>query len=365
MLSRYLLSALSFVLVGVALGQDAIGDVAIVGASVIYQDYTSGYTAYLPSGHVLGQDKVYDTSVEKTFRFGVDWAGDSDTVSFTPPSLSKDFAIINEHPTNSKCDLLSSQTSYFITLNSSNPICNYTVSWSAPFHGSMTVAYDASTTTGFSTDSISIDFVSSSITGDPQFVGLRGQQYQVHGIDGAVYNIITEHNTQVNSRFVFLTEGQCPIRNGQADSNCWSHPGSYLGEMSFQQVVDGKLHAALITAGPAKSGFAGVQVDGRVVKVGQTVSYGSFSVTARTAYSVSVQTEHFEFELTNSDMFINQALRSTIALSKLQAHGLLGQTASLQTYPTAIKYIAGAVDDYTVADSDIYGNNFVYNLFQQ
>ena len=24
--------------------------------------------------------------------------------------------------------------------------------------------------------------------GDPQFVGLRGQQYQVHGMDGAVYN---------------------------------------------------------------------------------------------------------------------------------------------------------------------------------
>jgi len=36
-----------------------------------------------------------------------------------------------------------------------------------------------------------------------------------------------------------------------------------LGELSFQQIVDGKNHAALVTAGSAKDGFSGIQVMGK------------------------------------------------------------------------------------------------------
>ena len=43
------------------------------------------------------------------------------------------------------------------------------------------------------------------VRGDPMFAGLRGQQYQVHGMDRAVYNLISDQYTQVNSRFVFLS----------------------------------------------------------------------------------------------------------------------------------------------------------------
>ena len=199
------------------------------------------------------------------------------------------------------------------------------------------------------------------IVGDPQFVGLRGQSYQVHGMDGAVYNILSEKNTQVNSRFVFLTEGACPANDA---TNCWSHPGSYLGEISFQAVVAGKLHAALVQAGPAKKGFAGVQVDGKSVAVGDKVTFGAFSLEMTSAYTVTVQTENFAFELSNSDMFINQAVRAMVPLSELTSHGLLGQTHNAKTYATALKYIAGEVDDYVIADSDIFGTDFVYNQFQ-
>ena len=97
-------------------------------------------------------------------------------------------------------------------------------------------------------NAVSIFFTNTAVLGDPQFVGLRGQSYQVHGMDGAIYNLISDKNLQVNSRFVFLTEGQCPIIDGVVDTNCWSHPGSYIGEMSFQQVVDGKLHGADVAA---------------------------------------------------------------------------------------------------------------------
>jgi len=202
------------------------------------------------------------------------------------------------------------------------------------------------------------------VVGDPQFVGLRGQSYQVHGIDGAVYNIISEAQSQVNARFVFLSEGECPIINGVAEANCWSHPGSYLGEMSFQQVVDGKVHKALLTAGSAKNGFASVQVDGKSLKVGDAVSFGSFSVKMVSTHHATIETENFSFELSNSDMFINQAVSNRVPLNKLQSHGLLGQTHAAKVYPTSTRYIQGEVDDYVIADNDIFGSDFAYNKFQ-
>ena len=202
------------------------------------------------------------------------------------------------------------------------------------------------------------------VVGDPQFVGLRGQSYQVHGVDGAVYNIISEENTQVNSRFVFLTEGECPIIDGKQDSNCWSHPGSYLGEMSFQAKVEGKTHRALLTAGLAKTGFAGIELDGQQLSVGDSFAFGSsFAITVQSAYHVRVETESFSFELSNSDMFINQAVSARVPLSKISAHGLLGQTSKAKIYPTAMRYIEGEVDDYVIADNDMFGTDFAFNKF--
>jgi hypothetical protein len=202
------------------------------------------------------------------------------------------------------------------------------------------------------------------IVGDPQFVGLRGQSYQVHGVDGAVYNIITEKETQVNSRFVFLSQGACPVFNGVADTNCWSHPGSYLGEISFQQIVDGVNHQALVTAGSAKNGFNAITLDGKTLKVGDRITYGSFSINFTSTHSVQISTEHFEFQLSNSDLFINQAVSSKVPLNRLTSHGLLGQTHSSKVFATSTRYIEGSVDDYVIGDDDVFGTDFVYNQFQ-
>jgi len=200
--------------------------------------------------------------------------------------------------------------------------------------------------------------------GDPQFVGLRGQSFQVHGIDGAVYNIISDAQTQVNSRFVFLSEGECPMINGRLDVNCWSHPGSYMGELSFQQIVDGKLHKVLVVAGPAKTGFAAITLDGKQLSVGDEFTFGTFSINVRSSHVVNVNTESFSFELSNSDNFINQAVTNLKPLSKLTSHGLLGQTHIAKVYPTANRYIEGEVDDYVIADNDIFGTDFAFNKFQ-
>ena len=120
-----------------------------------------------------------------------------------------------------------------------------------------------------------------------------------------MYNLVTDTNLQVNSRFVFLNEGRCPVADGKADINCWSHPGSYIGELSFQQMVDGTLHAALFTAGDAERGFVLVHMHGKAIAVGESITYGSFSVNRTSPFTVLVRTEQFEFLLSNSDMFIS------------------------------------------------------------
>jgi len=203
----------------------------------------------------------------------------------------------------------------------------------------------------------------SGVVGDPQFVGLRGQQFQVHGIDGAVYNLISEQSTQVNARFVFLASGQCPRFKDIAASNCWSHPGSYLGQVSFQQVVDGKIHQLLVTAGPANTGFESIELDGVTLAVGHSSAIGSsFAVAITGSHSLSVRTVHFSFELSNSDMFVNQAVAALIPLNRLTAHGLLGQTHHFTSRSISTPFV-GEVDDYAV-EGDIFGVDFVFNQFR-
>jgi len=42
----------------------------------------------------------------------------------------------------------------------------------------------------------------------------------------------------------------------------------------------------------------------------------------------------------------------------------LGQTHSTKTHRSPLRYIEGDVDDYVIADNDIFGDDFVYNQFQ-
>jgi len=204
------------------------------------------------------------------------------------------------------------------------------------------------------------------VSGDPTFVGLRGQNYQVHGIDGAVYNLVSSPTTQVNSRFVFLDEGQCPIFNGIPAKNCWAHSGSYMGEIGIQQVVNGVTHKVAITSGSSTEGFASVIVDGKQLLVNDTVEDTSlFDITFAHSHTIMVNTQDFAFTFENSDMFINQGVIANKRLSQLTCHGLFGQTHKEAVYPTSLKYIEGEVDDYMVAEDDLFGVSFVYNKFGQ
>ena len=194
-----------------------------------------------------------------------------------------------------------------------------------------------------------------SVSGDPQFVGLRGQSYQVHGVAGEVYSIVSDEHLQMNSRFVFLSKGDCPVVNGIKQTNCYAHEGSYLGAIGIKTAAGDKLK---LVSGPAKTGFAEVSLNGRPVKVGSDHGFMSFNHS----HLVTVQVGNFHMEFDNSDMFINQRVR-VLDWASLNAHGLLGQTWRQKTYPNSVKHIEGRVDDYVVQGKDLFGDKFIYNQF--
>jgi len=201
----------------------------------------------------------------------------------------------------------------------------------------------------------------STIKGDPQFMGLRGQSYQIHGIDGAVYNIISDADIQLNSRFVFLTGPRpCPTMpsTGRKSTACWSHAGSYLGEVGLKAGSE----QIFIASGPASTGFAAVTVNGKQLSVGASTSFIQFNSTHEITLSFGAWT----IELENSDMFVN--LRSvrvaSSAWSSLSSHGLLGQTWANKRYNGKVAAIEGEVDDYMVGENSVFGDSFVFNRYQ-
>lgn len=199
------------------------------------------------------------------------------------------------------------------------------------------------------------------IVGDPQFVGLRGQTYQVHGVAGEVYNIVSDADLQYNSRFVFLDSGACPVVKGKRQKGCFSHPGSYLGELGLKTRAGDRIR---ILAGGAQHGLAGVLVNEKAVPLGETVMLASDlgSVSFNASHLASVQVGVWNFAFENSDHFVNQRVR-VLGTPEMRSHGLLGQTWNDATYPNAVKHIAGQVDDYAIRDGDIFGDSFVFNAF--
>jgi len=205
------------------------------------------------------------------------------------------------------------------------------------------------------------------VVGDPQFVGLRGQSYQVHGVDGEIYNLVSSATTQINAKFVFLNSGQCPVINNKKAENCWSHPGSYLGAIGIQQITEqNEKYVLLMESGSASQGFKSITLNGELLSVGSKLSSSNneFSMFYESDYRITVNTKEFSFIFDNSDLFINQGVTSRIPLSQLTSHGLFGQTHSAKVYNSALKYIAGDVDDYVVNEGTLTGKDFVYNKFQ-
>ena len=204
--------------------------------------------------------------------------------------------------------------------------------------------------------------------GDPQLKGFLGQSFQVHGLDGGVYSVLSEKEMQVNARFTFLEAGRCPPSH--IETPCWSHPGSYFGALSIRTLSGARM---LVQAGNATSGFALVELDGEPLSLAQPASVSSTDSSIATritnAWQLEVTVGLYSIQLHNSDLFINLASVRVSDWSKLvrevQPHGLLGQTWRRQRAGLDVAEVEGRVDDYLEANNDLMGNQFMYNLFQQ
>jgi len=213
-----------------------------------------------------------------------------------------------------------------------------------------------------------------SVQGDPAFVGLRGQQYQVHGIDGAVYSLISDRTLQLNSRFIFLTGPRpCPFipSTGRLSSACWAHDGSYLKDIGLTTDGSDQLY---VQSGPAASGFTSVTLNGQSLQAqrGEAVTLRFLSasgqsnyVTLHNTHELTLQVGVWRIELENSDEFVN--LRSVTVqarLSELTSHGLLGQTWRAKSWGGLMPAVEGEVNDYQVDEDDVWGTSFVFNQFR-
>ena len=216
------------------------------------------------------------------------------------------------------------------------------------------------------------------VLGDPQFTGLRGQSYQVHGIDGGVYSLISDRLVQINGRFTFIgweDEHECLTdAASQPLYVCWSHAGSYISALSLQT---SSLSSLLVEAGSGRHGFAAVLLDNSPLQVGDKAALrvdnggheNNMTVTWLDVRTVLI--EHagvYTMRLQNSAGFLNLVELSVDSWSRLttdvQSHGLLGQTWRLYNKGEDVKAIEGRIDDYLLARNDMFGCDDVYSKFE-
>jgi len=185
-----------------------------------------------------------------------------------------------------------------------------------------------------------------------------------------IFNMVTYPNIQVNARFTYLSEAECPDNY----TTCFAHPGTYISEQGVRVGKD-KVH---VTAGPAKKGLT-VRVNGKKVHEKKTtLKLGSVEIVNHRR--VVIKTPIAALTMTNSDKFMNQEIamfdEKLLALgaerlalkdgetfhSEIPLHGLQGQTWRNVEYPSGLEY-EGSIMDYHVVDGNLFGTDFVYNKF--
>jgi len=208
------------------------------------------------------------------------------------------------------------------------------------------------------------------VVGDPQIVGMQGQDFQVHGIPDEVFNMVSYPTLQINARFSYLESADC-LDNYTA---CFAHPGTYISEEGFRIGKD----KVRVTAGSHKKGLT-VSVNGKKVNRNTDLKLGAIEVVNHRR--VVFHTNIMKVTVTNSDKFLNQELElnddKLISLgakrrhlkdtekfhSEVPLHGLQGQTWRNVEYASGLDY-EGSITDYHVVDGNLFGTDFVFNQFE-
>ena len=264
---------------------------------------------------------------------------------------------------------ISSSSSSVATPHGSTSSSNISVTLSSSLASSSVLSSSSSSSSSPSPP----DF--SSIRGDPQLEGFLGQSYQVHGIDGSFYSLISHPTHQLNAQFTFLNEGNCPTTH--VTMACWSHPGSFVSQVGIDQIIDDadsneqqqqQTRARVtIIAGEADVGFESLVVNDIEMHVSDRVDIANDTmvVTFVDSYTINITTPLFTYVFENSDLFMNQQIAPNVPLKSLResnTHGLIGQTVFPQVYKgNHIIYVEGIVDDYTL--NCLHCNEFLFTRF--
>ena len=177
------------------------------------------------------------------------------------------------------------------------------------------------------------------LSGDPVFSGFHGQTYQVHGIAGEVFNLVTTQHLQLNALFVFLDEGQsitsaqmAELRTASPASRypttaAWSHPGTYLGAVGLQV----ESHGLVVHAGRYAEGFQSVTFDGLAITADHwrfaPHAVGPISLRFLAPGRLAVTTAELSFHLVNADGFLNVENAQLGTVEPEDIDGVLGQSA--------------------------------------
>lgn len=180
--------------------------------------------------------------------------------------------------------------------------------------------------------------------GDPHFSGFLGQQFNLEGESGLVYNVLSAANMQINTRLVQLSVGDALTRAEMRmarlkslfvlpNTYWFDHSGPYMGELGLAMLNGHQLYAQ---AGQYVNGFASVQLDGVNMSVSsEAVVLGSgadaITISHPTAHTLTVSTASVELTFTNSDLFFNienSHLKADFDFQATPFGGALGQTAN-------------------------------------
>ena len=248
---------------------------------------------------------------------------------------------------------------------------------------------------------------SANVLGDPQFSGFYGQNFQVHGIPGLHYNLLSLPDLQLNSRFTFMTQRDSMrwhdmktarishekqrLRMLAANSmqkstlvnvtsqfalpvtKAWSHSGTYLSEVGIK-LASG--HRVYLRAGGFMQGIQQMTVDGVSLSLTESVRLptgsdgAEVSVTLATPHVVKLTHPSFILSFVNSDGFFNlEGGQLTSELPVGSMDGLLGQTADAAWQPSTSQIQREhQIFDYLI-DSDkedaIWSSDFVRSKFVQ
>jgi len=211
----------------------------------------------------------------------------------------------------------------------------------------------------------------------------------------------------MNGRFVYLATEASPCT--YSHTACWSHPGTYIGELGFLIQSNNALRVLAdveagsddqtedkikLVSGSQSSGMTvfvnGVQQFFNASSNGIALASGAKLILMKDG-SVQLKTDDFKFVIVNSDYFFNlqvQLLRGDVlragatrvkstgskmtpamrgSYPNYPMHGLLGQTWRNTLFHGA-KPFEGDVMDYAIeqegSNETVFGTEFVFNQYR-